>query len=98
MLNTIVVNEIVNALQGMRDHIDWIRFNHCNAYTTVSSSFAETIGYDGYYVQPIMSYTTVVGFAHNGIVYEVGKYSRTTSKQFTQIFNTYYPDYKRVYV
>lgn len=98
MLNSIVANDIRNGLQCMRSNIHWVRFNYCNAYTTGGALIEVTIGNDDYYVLPIMSYTTVVGFAYNGVVYEIGKYSRTTSKQFTQICNTYFSDYKRTYI
>lgn len=98
MLNSILVNDIVNALQAKRFDIDWVRFNYCNAYTTEGALIEITIGNEDYYVQPIMSYTTVVGFAYNEVVYEIGKYSRTTSKQFTQICNTYFSDYDRIYM
>lgn len=32
------------------------------------------------------------------IVYEIGKYSRTTSKQVTQICKIYFSDYERVFM
>lgn len=98
VLNSILANDIVNALQSKRFDIDWVRFNYCNAYTTAGALIEITIGNDDYYVLPIMSYTTIVGFVYNGVAYEVGKYSRTTSKQFTQICNTYFPHCDRTYV
>ena len=98
MLNSILANDIVNALQAKRFDIDWVRFNYCNAYTTAGALIEITIGNEDYYVLPIMSYTTIVGFVYNNVVYEVGKYSRTTSKQFTQICNAYFSDYDRVYM
>lgn len=98
MLNSIVANDIRNSLQSMRMNIDWVKFNYCNAYTTEGALVEITIGNDNYYVLPILSYTTVVGFAYNGVVYEIGKYSRTTSKQFTQICNTYFSNYDRIYI
>ena len=97
MLDIIVANDIRNALQCMRTSIEWVRFNYCNAYTTNGSFVEVIIGNDVYNVLPILSYTTVVGFFYDGIVYEIGKYSRTTSKQFTQICNTYFSDYERIY-
>ena len=74
MLNSIVANDIRNSLQSMRMNIDWVKFNYCNAYTTEGALVEITIGNDNYYVLPILSYTTVVGFAYNGVVYEIGKY------------------------
>lgn len=98
MLDYVVANDIVNALQGMRGSIDWVQFNHCNAYTTGGAIERVIIGETEYFVQPIMSYSTIVGFVHECVVYEIGKYSRTTSKQFTQICNTYFSEYDRIYM
>ena len=98
MLNSIVANDIRNALQCDRMNIDWVRFNYCNAYTTGGALVEVTIGNDDYYVMPILSYTTVVGFVYDGVVYEIGKYSRTTSKQFTQICNSLYYNCERVFI
>ena len=85
MMNSIIVNDVRNSLQAKRNHVKWVRFNHCNAY--IGDEITVTIGDTDYTVTPILSYETVVAFAHNGIMYEVGKYSRTTSKQVTQITN-----------
>lgn len=98
MLDYIVANDIINSLQSKRHIIEWVRFNHCNAYTTAGALVNVTIGNDEFYVLPIMSYTTVVGFWYDGTVYEIGKYSRTTSKQFTQICNAYFSNYDRIYM
>lgn len=98
MLDFIVANDIINSLQSNRHNIEWIRFNHCNAYTTMGALVNVTIGNDEYYVLPIKSYETVVGFVYERTVYEIGKYSRTTSKQFTQICNTYFSNYVRIYM
>lgn len=97
MLDFIVANDIRNQLQSERHHIEWFRFNHCNAYTTMGALVSVTIGNDEYFVLPIMSYETVVGFVYDNIVYEIGKYSQTTSKQFTQICNTYFSNCDRIF-
>ena len=98
MLDYIVANDIIKDLQSKRLDIEWVRFNHCNAYTTAGALVNATIGNDEFYVLPIMSYTTVVGFWYDGTVYEIGKYSRTTSKQFTQICNTLFFFFSRIYM
>lgn len=98
MLDFVIANDIRNALQSKRRHIEWFRFNHCNAYTTEGALVNVTIGNNEYFVMPIMSYETVVAFVYNHIVYEIGKYSRTTSKQVTQICNTYFSDYERIFM
>lgn len=71
-LKTALANEIVKAT--------WTRFHHCNAW--VSSPI-----YNRYFA--VKSYSTVVAIIddQNGEMYELGKWSRTTSKQVTQIFN-----------
>lgn len=49
---------------------------------------------------PIISYQTCVAIVDDNekVFYEVGKYSTTTSKHCTQIYNTYFRDYKRVLI
>lgn len=103
MLDSTTAINIINDLQSNCNNINWTQFRHCNAYTTVDKQGGVTlecviIGNVRYYVLPIMSYKTVVGFVHQANVYEVGKYSRTTSKQFTQICNAYFPHLDRVYI
>ena len=98
MLDFVIANDIRNALQSERHHIEWFRFNHCNAYTTMGALVNVTIGNDEYFVLPIMSYETVVGFVYERVVYEIGKYSQTTSKQMTQICKAYFSDYDRIFM
>lgn len=77
----------------------WNRFHSCNAYTTYDYvSFTINDKGETRNLQPIRSYYTIVGFADIscGVVYEIGKYSVTTSKQFTQICNQIYKGYERV--
>lgn len=49
---------------------------------------------------PIISYETCTAIADdtNKVFYEIGKWSRTTSRQMTQIYNEYYRDYQRVLI
>lgn len=101
LLDDVLVNDIRNMLQDM--YIEWHRFNYCQAYTTINKYNTRElvkviIGNTDYYVQPIKSYNTVVGFAYCDQFYEVGKYSQTTSKQVTQIYNKYFSNYDRFYV
>ena len=63
----------------------WKRFHHCNAW--ISECYLNR-----YFL--IRSYDTIVGIIDDqqGILIELGKWSRTTSKQVTQIYNM--PDYE----
>lgn len=69
----------------------WFRFNSCQAYT---SGILE----DRYIL--IKSYSTIVGLVDiaNQMFYEIGKYSRTTSKQITQIHNQKFSSFSREFV
>lgn len=60
--------------------VTWKRFRHCNAY------ISSCIGYRYFLVK---SYNTIVAAIddQNGDLYELGKWSTTTSKQVTQIYN-----------
>lgn len=82
------------AREVNREQLRWTQFNHCQAW--LSNTHADE---DGIW-QLIKSYATIVGLVdHNdGKVYEIGKYSQTTSKQFTQICRQLYPYYAREYV
>ena len=65
--------------------ITWKQFRSCNAY--ISNCL-----FNRYFL--IKSYNTIVAVIDDqqGVLYELGKWSRTTSKQVTQIFNM--PDYE----
>ena len=70
-------------------NVTWKQFRHCNAY--ISNCL-----FNRYFL--IKSYNTIVAVIddQNGELYELGKYSRTTSKQVTQIFNmTDYESYNK---
>ena len=97
MLDFVVANDIRNALQSENETIPWVQFRHCNAYTTGYHDICVTVNGKVYNVIPIKSYSTIVGFVHMSDVYEIGKYSRTTSKQMTRICNTYFSDCDRVF-
>ena len=71
--------------------IGWAQFHSCKAY------ISEEI--DDRYIL-IKSYHTIVGIADTETkeICEIGKYSRTTSKQFTQICNQRFRNYNRLYI
>lgn len=74
----------------------WHQFNHCNAYTSEPHYNAE-LDAD---IILIKSYNTIVGIVNLDTkeVVEVGKYSVTTSKQFTQIHRQLFPSYDRYFI
>ena len=63
----------------------WQRFRSCQAWIG-------TITYEGITYGLVKSYATIVGLIdyEERKFYELGKYSRTTSKQVTQIYNSMY--------
>jgi hypothetical protein len=58
---------------------EWTRFNHCQAW----------ISGDYFGVKLVKSYATIVGVIKDDTLWWDQKYSRTTSKQITQIANKY---------
>lgn len=59
--------------------------------------FTVTIANDSFIVMALRSYDTIVGFIFNDIIYEVGKYSSTTSKQFRRYFMSEFKNYYKKY-
>lgn len=99
MMDSIIANGIVEILESIKcNNIPWVQFRYCNAYTTGYYDICISVNGEDYNVIPIKSYSTIVGFVHMSVLYEIGKYSRTTSKQITRIYNTYFSDCKRVYM
>ena len=87
-MNSILANVIINQLQARRYNLEWTQFHSMQA--DVGEPIEVTIGNTDYAVIPFQSYTTVVGFVVLDDIhtfYEVGKYSRTTSKQVTRFCN-----------
>ena len=82
----LLANDVVNALTSKKHKINFYKFNNCNFYH--SDFICITLGNKDYYVKALKSYNTIVGFIYNGVLYEVGKYSKTTSKQITMFNNT----------
>ena len=81
------IEKVIGCLDRDKNRIDWSRFNSCNAYLG-ATQYIEFEG-ETHKITPIKSYYTIVGFYDEStdIAYEYGKYSSTTSKQFTQICN-----------
>ena len=72
------------------------QFRSCNAYVSepiFNSAF-------GVMFQLVKSYNTIVGFVnHTTKEYiELGKWSRTTSKQVTQIHNAMFSNFERKFI
>ncbi len=84
--------DVVSMAQSLQSKATgWERFRSCQAW--VSNLI------DGRY-RLIKSYRTIVGLIDNVSreYYEIGKYSSTTSKQVTQIYNAFYRDFDRMFV
>jgi len=84
----------LTSLKGMLENgrpIKWTQFNHCNAYISQCLK-------NRFFL--IKSYSTIVGIVDDqeADFFEIGKYSRTTSKQVTQIYNQMFRDCDRHYV
>lgn len=81
-----LANDIRNALQSKMHRVEWTQFRSSSAYTGTMQ--VVTIGNKDYFVIPFRSYDTIVAYTDfdSNIMYEVGKYSTTTSKHVTQYF------------
>ena len=88
--------QLIKLAQENRNNAEWTRFNYCQAW--VSDTITDT--QSNLDIKLIKSYNTIVGVAvvELGVVYELGKWSTTTSKQFTQICNQRLRGYKREFV
>lgn len=96
------IDRIIEILDGKKDKIAFKQFKSCKAWVSVEVAVEAGVGddYISTIVVGIMSYDTIVGFVDvcNHKVYEYGKYTPTTSKQFTQICNAWYRGYDRVFI
>ena len=88
MLSNEIVNAIVNELENHKNLINWTPYRFTNAY--LGDFYWVNVDGKDYHILPYRSYNTVVAFAYKSDFYEVGKYSRTTSKQVTRIYNDFY--------
>ena len=88
MVTNEFIEKAIEIMDEAKGRMDWQRFNSCNAYLGDTVYVTDDKGVTHHLV-PIKSYRTIVGFVDttDGIAYEYGKYSRTTSKQFSQICN-----------
>lgn len=73
---------------------EWTRFRHCQAW---ESNDIYNSAY-GVYFSMIKSYNTIVAIVDHSRkkFIRLGKWSRTTSKQSTQIHNALYPEYEDI--
>lgn len=84
------------AVEGERPYnkpMTYTRFNYCNAYIADECLVVKDNTDNTYHtIRMIKSYNTKVAFYDytSQCFCEIGKFSRTTSKQCTQIFNKYY--------
>lgn len=87
------IAEYKNLVKCYKGKVDYERFNQCNAY--ISDLILSNLNS----FRLIKSYNTIVAVINieTGEYIEFGKYSRTTSKQVSQIYNTYYRNFKRHY-
>ena len=90
---------IYNNIQKTGEKVDYYRFRNCNAY--ISETYVDIIdGETGECntVRLIKSYDTIVAFYDydSNCFCEIGKFSRTTSKQLTQIYNQEFRNSERV--
>lgn len=84
--NNTIMN-VINQAAANAYNTKFTRFNYCQAY--IGEKQQLTIDNVTYNYRLVKSYYTITGFVDldNGIFYELGKYSQTTSKQMTQIYN-----------
>ena len=73
----------------------WIRFRSCQAWITEFDIYNSAYGV---YFGMVKSYNTIVAIVDHSRkkFIRLGKWSRTTSKQSTQIHNVLYPDYEDI--
>ena len=94
--------KVMEILDSKKDKVGLRQFRSCQAWVSLEIPVEVGTGddYISTIVCAIVSYDTVVGFVDvcNGKIYEYGKYTPTTSKQFTQICNAWYKGYERIFV
>lgn len=83
IMDEFLANDVRNQLQSDINRLEWKR---CNSAQCYSSPATAIIGNDEFSVIAFRSYETVVAFFYNGIIYEIGKYSQTTSSQIGRYF------------
>lgn len=93
---TTITTEKINTLCDFYRNTTFTQFRSCQAWistTIFNSAYNVTF-------QLVKSYDTIVGFINLDTkeYIELGKWSRTTSKQVTQIYNAFYSDFKRMLI
>ena len=85
------MNEMIKLANELKVNAEWKPYH----YTAASISKAID---DRYFL--IKSYSTVVGLVDwdEAKIYEFGKYSVTTSKQFTRIYNEFFHHCERIFI
>lgn len=83
IMDELLANDVRNQLQSDINRLEWKRCNSAQCYSTFTTV---TIGNDEFSMYAFRSYDTVVAFFYNGIIYEIGKYSQTTSSQIGRYF------------
>lgn len=96
MVTNEFIEKAIEIMDEAKGRMHWQRFNSCNAYLGNTVYVTDDKGVTHHLV-PIKSYRTIVGFMDitDDVAYEYGKYSPTTSKQFTQICNQIFNHPKR---
>ena len=78
----------------------WSQFGH-KSFWYSSWNYLQVDG-KNLYIRVLRSYATFVGFEISNleetVMYEIGKYSTTTSKQMTQYFNQISEARERIYI
>ena len=91
-------SRIETIMQYLVNHVDEFDFQR---FKSTKSFYGFWVDIDTPEVQarvvPIKSYKTIVGYVDcdEEVFYEYGKYTPTTSKQITQLYNTFYRNFKR---
>lgn len=88
MRDVLELNKVAEHYKGT----DFVQFNHCNAWVSVPI-YCSALDFT---FQLVKSYNTIVGIVdHDNKEYiALGKWSRTTSKQQTQIHRQIFSNYK----
>ena len=89
--------EIVERVNVLNRDV-WYQFRSCQAYSSdIICAYDKDGNHIGNY-KLFKSYWTIVALVDfdNQVVYRLGKWSQTTSKQTTQFCNQYFPNYKQI--
>ena len=90
-----LTNNHIKTLCNFYKNTDYTQFRSCQAWVS-THIFNSAYGVN---FQLVKSYDTIVAFINLDTkqYIELGKWSRTTSKQVTQIYNALYSDFERLY-